>query len=149
MLKQRTLIIAAAGFVLIAAATMLWFWDAIPGTLYIDRNGVPRGTGVKTYSYKSGSLQLREEFRRGQLVRSEWFKSDGRSIQITEWENGTGTGVYLREDGSIRRRVTYVNGLAHGTSTYYAEDGSVLGEAEFQEGIRVSGYDPKAASEPE
>lgn len=118
-----------------------------PRTLYRDRNGNAHGSGVRTYPYKSGATQLREEYFRGKLVRSEWFKPDGTSILITKWQNEAGEGIYLREDGSIRIRRTYANGLAHGTTIYYAEDGSVLGEAQFQEGVRVSGYDPKTLPE--
>jgi antitoxin component YwqK of YwqJK toxin-antitoxin module len=147
MVKPRTFLIALACAAVVAIGAVALFWDAIPGTLYRDRDGNAHGSGVKTYPYRSGAIQLREEYFRGKLVRSEWFKPDGTSIHVTEWQNEAGEGIYLREDGTIRIRQTYTNGLAHGQTIYYAEDGSVLGEAEFHEGVRVSGYDPKA--EPE
>lgn len=145
--KPRSIAIAVACVVVVAIGSFAWFWDAIPGTLYRDQNGNAHGSGERLYYYKSGAIQLREEYFRGKLVRSEWFKPDGTSILITKWQHESGEGIYLREDGSIRIRQTYANRLAHGKTIYYAEDGTVLGEAVFQEGIRVSGYDPKALPE--
>lgn len=148
MVKPRIFFITASIVLLVAIILFFFMWDRLPGSFGRNELGAARGTGEKLYHYRSGQLQLREEYARGELVRSEWFKPDGSSILVTEWKDGTGEGLYLREDGSVRRRVTYANGLSHGKSIYYAEDGTVLGEAEFNKGARVSGYDPQAATEP-
>jgi antitoxin component YwqK of YwqJK toxin-antitoxin module len=149
MVKPRTLFITMSIALLIATVLFVFMWDRLPGSFSRTELGQARGTGAQLYYYANGTVQLKEEYSRGTLVRSEWFNPDGTTILVTEWDDGSGEGLYLRQDGSIRRRVTYVDGVAHGTSTYYAEDGSVLGEAEFHEGVRVSGYDPKAAREVE
>jgi antitoxin component YwqK of YwqJK toxin-antitoxin module len=122
------------------------FYDAFPGTLRFTDEG-PRGTGVATYVYPGRALKLRERYVRGQIQKSEWFRPDGTLIQTTNWVDGAGEGIYLRDDGSIKTRMNYIKGLAEGTATYYAPDGTVTGSAEFQNGSRVSGYDPHADPE--
>jgi antitoxin component YwqK of YwqJK toxin-antitoxin module len=123
--------------------SLIAFWDSIPGTLRRDEFGNAHGTGRKTYHYAGGAVQLVEDYRRGELVRSEWFRPDGTSVQVTEWREGSGEWLKLRDDGTVDRRMPFVAGRVHGEATYYAEDGSVLGVAEFKEGIRVGGYDPR------
>jgi antitoxin component YwqK of YwqJK toxin-antitoxin module len=136
------------GILAIAGLSFGFFWDAIPGTYYRDSNGLPHGTGRHTYRYRAGSVQLIEDYRRGRLTRSEWFMPGGASIMVTDWNGGTGVGIYLREDGTIRTRMTYSNEVANGPATYYAEDGkTVIGEATFKDGVRISGYDPRTGSE--
>ncbi len=54
----------------------------------------------------------------------------------------SGLGYYRREDGSIRARMLYVNGLAHGTAVYFDADGSVIREVMFREGVQVSNDAP-------
>lgn len=125
-------------------ALAVFFHDAIPGTLVLDSRGA-RGTGVKEWKYSGGQVQLRERYFRGRLQRSEWFRPDGGLILRTDWVNGDGVGLRLRDDGSIRERLTYRNEIAEGPATYYAPDGTVLGEAVFRDGARVSGYDPRPA----
>ena len=92
------LIAVPLGILLIVVASR---WDALPGTFYRDDQGVAHGTGVVTYNYKPGVKQVVEQYYRGQLVRSEWFRRDGTSIQVTLWEDESGEGLYLRKDGSV------------------------------------------------
>jgi antitoxin component YwqK of YwqJK toxin-antitoxin module len=144
-MSRSTLLIAAMGLVLVAFVALFLFWDAIPGTFYRDASGFPHGTGRHTYHYRAGNIQLVEEYFRGKLARSEWFKPDGSVVWKTEWHNEDGVGVYLREDGSIRRRMTYVHGLAHGPCTYYGADGRIMCESVYEDsGERVvSGEKPQ------
>lgn len=103
-----------------------WFvWPYFPGTLYRDSQGRAHGTGSIDYSYKDGSLKLREWYRAGKLLRSVWYRPDGATIQETIWRDESGEGIYVREDGSIKIRMNYVHGIAEGTATYYREDGSI------------------------
>ena len=92
--------------------------------LTFDANGTPHGTGERVYKYPSGAAKLREEYKRGKLVRSRWFKPDGTLVQVTDWIDGSGEGIYLRDDGSIRERVTYIHGIAEGPGTKFDEAGN-------------------------
>ena len=47
----------------------------------------------------------------------------GTLVQETHWADGRGEGIYLREDGSIRTRMCYVNGVAEGEAKEYDEAG--------------------------
>lgn len=107
-------------------------------SLTFDAHGVAHGTGAKVYGYKSGVPQLREEYVDGKLVRSRWFKPDGTLVQETKWANGSGQGIYLREDGSIRARMQYVNGVAEGEAKEYDKAGNVTKVQQYRGGKRVS-----------
>ncbi len=147
MPRLKHILIGLACLVVAGIAAIL-FWDAIPGTFFRDSNGFPHGTGRAMYKYRAGGIQLVEDYSRGKLVRSEWFKPDGASIHVTNWNKESGVGLYLREDGSIRKRMFYVAGVADGPVIYYAEDGTtVIGEAVFKGGVRISGYDPGKSKE--
>ncbi len=94
-------------------------------TLYFDRQGVAHGSGEQDYNYKSGVIKLRETYKDGELVQSCWFAPDGELIQQSIWQNGTGEEIYLRENGSIRTRIQYVNGVAEGEALEYDEAGHI------------------------
>jgi antitoxin component YwqK of YwqJK toxin-antitoxin module len=70
---------------------------------------------------------------------SRWFKPDGTLIQETVWANGTGEGIYLRDDGSVRSRMRYVNGVAEGEAKEYDEGGNVTAVLQYHLGQRASG----------
>jgi antitoxin component YwqK of YwqJK toxin-antitoxin module len=125
--------------ILVVIAGIVWaFWDYFPGTLRQDAQGERHGTGVQRYFYQSGKLMLEERYRAGRLMRSTWYDPTGKEIQQTDWINGAGEGIYLREDGSIRKRVPYRNGLAEGKAISYAPDGTVESEIWYSQGKRVS-----------
>ena len=105
-----------------------------PNTLYVDSKGVAHGSGTKQYFYKSGALKLEDRFVEGKLVEQTWYKPDGAIIANERFRNGSGTGYYIREDGSVRVKMTYVNGLAHGPATYYKENGDIDRIANFVNG---------------
>lgn len=128
---------------LVVASLLVIFRDAIPGTLTFNERTGFWGTGTTTFNYKSGALMGKETYFRGKCTRAEWFRPDGTSIEVTEYKDGKGEGLYLRQDGSIWSRRMYVNGLWDGPCTYYNRDGSVLGTAMGVAGVRVSGYDPE------
>ena len=39
-------------------------------------------------------MQLRDDYVEGQLIRSRWFRPNGTLIQQTDWDHGTGEGLY-------------------------------------------------------
>ena len=102
--------------------------------LSFDAQGAAHGTGARVYTYKSGAVQLREDYVDGKLVRSRWFKPDGSLVQQTNWDDGNGEGIYLREDGSIRRRMQYANGLADGPALEYDTAGNVVNVVQYRAG---------------
>ena len=137
MAKRRKfiLIITAIAVFLVVFG---WFcWGYVLGTLYFDKNGEPHGTGIRKYFYTAGALKLKEHYLNGKLSKSIWFKPDGSIVATTDWESESGIGYYLRDDGSIRVKMEYVNGVAHGQATYYRDDGSVERYVEFRNGVEV------------
>jgi len=104
--------------------------------LYFDDNGFPHGTGWKEYRYKSGKLMLKEHYEDGQLEHSIWLKPDGSVLREEDWQDQAGTGIYLREDGSIKAAIPYVKGFAHGMAVYYKPDGSIDKVVEFVKGSK-------------
>ena len=110
----------------------------MPGTYHRDEHGFAHGTGWAYYYYDTGDLMLEEKYVAGKGRYSRWFRPDGSVVAETNWEGESGVGYYLRQDGSIRAKMQYVNGLAHGTAAYFEKDGSVISEASFREGVEVS-----------
>jgi len=120
-------------------ATLTWYcWGYIPGTLYFDQQSVPHGTGVKKYLYPSGELKIKEHYVNGRLSKSIWFKPNGNILATTNWNKESCIGYYLRDDGSIRVKMQYVNSVAHGKAIYYHEDGTVDKQVEFRNGVEVT-----------
>ena len=109
----------------------------MPGTLYFDKQGIPHGTGDKKYFYESDALKLHEYYHNGKVSKSIWYKPDGTIVATTNWENGSGVGYYLRDNGSIRIKMQYINGVAHGQATCYSEDGTVEKYVKFRNGVEV------------
>ena len=91
---------------------------------------------------------MREEYADGALVRSRWFKPDGTLVGETKWVDGTGEGLYLREDGSIRTRVKYVKGVAEGEATEYDEAGNAARIVPYHGGRRVDAEAESSAIRP-
>jgi hypothetical protein len=109
-----------------------------PGTLRIDPQRGYVGTGWRVYPYANGKPMLTEAVLDGRLVRSAWYRPDGSIVQATNWQDGTGQGLFLRDDGSIRTRMNYVNGVADGETTQYRPDGSVEHVEQFVDGKLVA-----------
>ena len=107
-----------------------------PTKLHFDEQGVAHGTGVREYRYESGELMLEDFYDDGRLERSIWFRLDGSTIREEYWQDGAGTGLYLRQDGSIRVAMPYVNGIAHGMAVYYNSDGTISNVVEFVRGTK-------------
>ena len=142
-------IVAGVG-VVAAIGISIWYVSGyMPGTFYRDENGVPHGTGWQRYWYESGGLKLEEYFVAGKPEKSRWLRPDGSLVAETDWDNGSGIGYYLREDGSIRARIEYVKGVAHGKGVYYNEDGSVNREVEFVSGKEVTNRTLPTATSPD
>lgn len=121
-------------------------WEYIPGTLCCDANGFPHGTGKKEYYYDSGALMIEEWYRAGVQTKTTWYRPDGTHIATSAFDKETGgVGLFLRQNGSIRRRVRFRYSpseklyLAHGTATDFAPDGSVVKTVEYRDGVPAEG----------
>ncbi len=135
--NQRTLLLIGSA-VLIPLA--LWALSGqMPGTLYFDQSGAPHGTGTQRAFYGSGKLKLEDRFFAGELVEETWYKPDGTVLANEKFVSGCGVGYYLRDDGSIRVKMTYVDGISEGTATYFSTNGEVTHTAEFVRGQKVGG----------
>lgn len=122
-------------------ATSIYAWYAsghMPGTLYFDDSGFAHGSGRKAYYYTTGALKLEEFYTAGQLQKSRWYRPDGALLHETKWIAGSGIGYNLREDGTIKAKIEFVNGLAHGDAIYYDELGKIERVAKYREGVQVN-----------
>lgn len=99
----------------------------------------PPTNGERTYTYSSGEPKLIEDYVDGELVKSRWYSPAGTLVYETRWNRGSGTGIYLREDGSLHVRMEYKNGLAHGPAVYYDEEGRITRIVEFRDGQPIAG----------
>ena len=132
----------------LAAAILcgILFYDSVPGTVrrvkQSDGDQKFRGTGRYTWSYSDGAPLRVDEVRRGEVLTSTWYARDGGVLGRTEWNDGEGISLFLRPDGTVRARATCRKDLWHGTIWYYAPDGELAGEAEFANGVFVSGFRP-------
>lgn len=122
----RTLLLTLGFFCLFSCSN--------PQPLTFNEQGQARGTGTKIYRYDSGEVMLREHYNDGRCVLSQWYTPGGQLIQDTHWINGTGEGIYLRQDGTVRIRMSYVNELAEGPAVYYDENGNVVKRVVFRDG---------------
>lgn len=111
----------------------------LPGIvpLHQDSSGQFHGTGMKTYHYESGAVVLEEQYRRGDLVHSKWFRPDGSMLRETKWQNGDGVGYFLFQDGTIRVQMSFSNHIADGEAIYFNEDGTEKRRAMFRAGQEV------------
>lgn len=105
-----------------------------PEPMSFDASELPNGTGEREYKYESGPVMLRETYQAGQLVTSRWYKPNGELVQQTDWVNGSGEGLYLREDGSVHVRMKFENGLANGPAVYYNQSGGIANIVFFENG---------------
>jgi antitoxin component YwqK of YwqJK toxin-antitoxin module len=107
----------------------------VPGTIRKNENGSFFGTGTAVYRYKTGAIAREDYYRAGRLKHSKWYKPDGSVVAETSWNGGTNVGYYLREDGTIRVRMSFLGERAHGPAIYYKEDGSTIDHVEeFRDG---------------
>lgn len=131
---------------LVALFLCVWLnWEHIPGTYYRDARGYPHGTGTQIYNYDSGEVMLREWYRGGLAYRSTWYRPDGTEVATEEYDKQSGgVGYYLRQDGSIKRKFTYIYSptdhayLADGEAKYYLPDGTIEKTVQFEDGVKVA-----------
>lgn len=132
------MVIAAAYFIV----------PRIPGTLRIQRDGKAWGTGTRVYYYKRPPkpVQLIEYYHAGTFKRSEWFDPKGNLVWSVDWNNGDGWGVYMRQDGTIKVKVLYEDGVnSSGTKVYFDPSGTEVSKEQFDEGEKDNwgrGLDP-------
>ncbi|NOX58637.1 MAG: hypothetical protein GXP29_07235 [Planctomycetes bacterium] len=138
MRTKRGILLGVAALTIVVVV----FWalsGTMPGTLYFDSSGMAHGTGTRTYFYSSGGIKLEDRFIAGKLVEETWYKPDGSVLANEKFINGDGVGFYLRDDGSIRVKMTYVNGIAEGPATYFSTNGDVSQTVMFVGGQKVGG----------
>ena len=105
--------------------------------VHIDEDGKPI-QGEKVYHYDSGKVMLSEEYRNGMLLTSRWMSPDGNVIRVTDWQEGSGVGIFLRQDGTIRVIQTYADGIAEGLTAFLDEHGKLIKLVEFKGGQPVA-----------
>ena len=137
--RERIVVSVASVLTIVLPIAVCVTWEYIPGTYRRDENGLPHGTGAMRYYYPSGNLKLCELYFAGNLTESTWYHPNGSEIAITKWQDGCGVGYYVREDGTIRTKMEFVDGLAHGIGMYYNRDGTVNCEVRFKHGVPVEG----------
>jgi antitoxin component YwqK of YwqJK toxin-antitoxin module len=118
-------------------AALLFLLGCSDEGLHRDKQGEIHGTGEKVYRYDTGEVMLREKYVEGELVDSWWYKPDGTVIKHTDWQDESGVGLYLYQDGSIEARMHYVNGVADGKATFYDKDGNVKRVVQYKDGEKV------------
>lgn len=133
MKKSRVLVVIVV-FLLLAVGVAWYRSGYMPMSLRFDSDGIAHGTGTAQYSYQSGALKLEDRYVAGQIVEATWYRPDGSIIANEHFQDGCGTGYYLREDGSIRVKMTYVKGIAEGPATYYTVDGEIDRVVKFVNG---------------
>jgi hypothetical protein len=126
------------------------FWliyrDAMPNTLRRTSNGF-WGTGTHTWRYRTGEPMRIDEVYRGRETKSRWLDRQGNLVGETTWSNGDGIAYFMRQDGTLKSKMTCQSCIAHGTTWYFNQDGTLAGQAEFINGQFVSGYRPTAGQE--
>lgn len=141
----RTLLL---GMSLTAALLAGWLArDYLPGTIRRTPNGFPRGTGAERYYYPNGALKVEEYYRNGLLVSATWYRPDGSRVASSEFDvQRGGDGYYLRDDGTIKKKVHYKyhadqDGpiyVADGPATDYRPDGTVERRLVYRDGQEVA-----------
>jgi len=133
-MRRIILIVGVCPILVPVAATAWYFSGYMPGTFHRDEKGFPHGTGWARYHYDAGPLMLEEYRVAGKITKATWYRPDGSVVASEAYEDQSGTGYYLRQDGSIKVKMNYVKGAAHGEAVYFNEDGSVKRVAEFRHG---------------
>ena len=111
---------AVVGFAVLVGLIGWYLSGTMPGTLRFDETGAAHGSGWKTYRYSNGRPKVEEYFVAGVLRFSRWRRPDGSVVDQTTWRRGTGTGYFLRDDGSVRAVLADVDGVAVATAYYDA-----------------------------
>lgn len=104
-----------------------------------DDQGRPHGTGTEIFKYSNGAVRVVSEFRRGELIRTTWYKPDGTVVATTDWIDGRGFGYHLRDDGSVLAKAEVVDEVFHGKVIYFHPGGTVERIAKFERGAEISG----------
>lgn len=147
-MTKRPLLIA--GSIVAAIVAAYFIVPRIPGTLRMQGGGKAWGTGTRTYYYKCPPkpIQLIEYYHAGTFTRSEWFDLQGNLVWSVDWKDGDGWGVYMRQDGTIRIKVLYDNGVNDNSpesKIYLDPSGNEVSKERYDEGEKDNwgrGLDP-------
>lgn len=135
--RNRQFLLSLTGII---ALLLMWYASGyMPGTLYFDTEGESHGTGTRSYSYESGELKLEDRYIAGQLVEKTWYRPDGSIVANEHFSDESGVCYDLREDGSVRGKMIFVHGRAHGPATYFSATGEIERVVQFIEGRKAPG----------
>ncbi len=105
--------------------------------LWFDERGNAHGSGSRKYYYDSGQVKSIDKYENGQLKNSVWYDKNGNIIHHTKWENGNGIGLYMHENGKIKRIMFYKNTIANGKAIDFDQNGRLIKIREFENGHEV------------
>lgn len=138
--RVRLIVLLISGLVMATVIAFAIFrFGCVLSPLSFSEEGDPRGTGVRKYSYSSGATMRTDDYRCGKVVKSTWYTPDGMVLFITVWGPGpTGTEYYLREDGTVRRIASFLDGKMHGISINFSSDGRPNQLEYYEHGTRMT-----------
>ncbi len=108
-----------------------------------DEAGAPL-EGALVYRYASGNAKRKEHYEHGTLADVKWYSPGGDFLRAERFEDGTGVMVYLRDDGTPHRFMSFVNGRLEGLCAFLGEDGEVTAVEEYHDGKIERGWPPGA-----
>lgn len=111
--------------------------SSIPSTNQVAM--ADESSNKKVYKYPSGSIKLVEQYENKVPLQSTWYLPDGSLFRQTVWENGTGTGYYLDNEGRLTAEIFYVNNVASGRGyriSYLGQD-AVIVEVNYKDGVAL------------
>ena len=114
------------------------FCGCVGRGLYFDENGFPHGTGSKEYKYDSGNLMIKETYASGKITQTVWYRPDGTVKRQEDWKDESGTTIYLRQDGTIKAAIPFVNGNAHGYALRFDASERVTNVVEYCRGTKLN-----------
>jgi len=128
-----------------------YFSGSIPGTLEFDEtSGEAWGTGTHRMHYPDGAVREEHRYLRGVLTRSRWYDPEGTLIHETDWRDGRGMALTLRDDGTPEVRMRFEGGKPNGYAVYFDPAGEPVRVVEFEDGEVVRELSAiEAATDPE
>jgi hypothetical protein len=88
----------------------------------------------KTYHYPGGQLKLRERWIGEQVVKSTWYRPDGSVVASSALDDGAGFGLYLDDEGNVKKIMFYRDGFADGLAITIDSSTSQATISHYKEG---------------
>jgi hypothetical protein len=106
-------------------------------------------TSQKEYRYSNGNLQRQDTVSADETVLSStWYTVEGDILMRSSFINGNGSEIYLNDNGTVRRTVSYQNGKLHGIDVAFGHDGTIEKVVLWNDGTQVKStlWNPGAAT---